>query len=324
MKKKKCLPLQMLKNMNAKYPDAWDIIETTRKERGKKSIIWEGTVPDWPDWCYIPMGYCMSIASTQEKDMVRQVWDGALLSALAPWRMTKEIYSFDKELASDLYEQPLDELPTIVFERLPFPAIYIEAPGLVLDDDLFAGFFVSREYDPRRGDVELRLTFCQNNGTCRPYYIAYDSASTIAESVEKVLAGYGDKEDMMSMIELCSKAMQLVLYLCTSNPEVVTTQKAVEWPISHPKDNYKEIRTWSVGVRYGAAIKRYKQAGKSHPGSHSSKRPHYRRGHFHHYWKGPRNDPNKRTLEFIWVDPVLVNADKIDGQELPAVIHNVE
>lgn len=103
MKKKKCLPLQMLKNMTTKYPDAWDIIETTRKERGKKSIIWEGTVPNWPDWCYIPMGYCMSIASTQEKDMVRQVWDGALLSALAPWRMTKEIYSFDKELASDLY-----------------------------------------------------------------------------------------------------------------------------------------------------------------------------------------------------------------------------
>lgn len=321
MKKKKCLPLQMLKNITAKYPNAWDIIETTRKERGQKSTIWEGITSNWPSWCYIPMGYCLSIASTQETDMVLQVRDAALMSALAPWRLSKEIYSFDAELASDLYDQPLDELPTIVFDRLPFPAIYIEAPGLVLDDEQFAGFFVSREYDPRRGDVELRLTFCKSNGISCPCYISYDSASTIAEAVDKMLAGYGDKQ---GTLELSKKAMQLVLYLCTSNPEVSIVQTDVKRPISHPKDSYKEIRTWSVGVRYGAAMKRYKHTGKSHAGSHSSKRPHYRRGHFHHFWKGPRNDPNKRTLEFIWVDPVLVNADKMDSQEMPAVIHKVK
>lgn len=103
--------------------------------------------------------------------------------------------------------------------------------------------------------------------------------------------------------------------------EVSPRQNRFKRPTSHPKDSYREIRTWDVGLRYGAAIKQYKQTNKTHAGSHTGKRPHYRRGHFQHYWRGPRD--GERTLEFIWIDPILVNADKVDG-ELPAVIHEVK
>lgn len=312
MKKEKCLPLQILKRISAKYPDAWEIIETTRSERGGKSSIWAGPTPTWPDWCYIPMGYCMSIAKATERDIFQQVKDAAVMSALAPWRYSKEIYSFDKELANDLYDQPLDSLPVAIFERLPFPAIYIEAPGLGFD-----GFFVSREFDPARKDTEIRLTFCERSGQVWPTFVSYDLANTIEEAVNAATLG----QCPGGTLSRVKKAMQLVLYLCTSNPEAEPRQKAIKHPVSIPKDSYKEIRTWDVGVRYGSAIRQYKRTGKTHAGSHSSKRPHYRKGHFQHYWKGPRN--GKRKLELIWVDPILVNASKADG-EMPAVIHEVK
>lgn len=308
MKKEKCLPLQILKRISAKYPDAWEIIETTRSERGRESSIWAEPTSTWPDWCYIPMGYCLSITKATERDKFQQVKDAAVMSALAPWRYSKEIYSFDKELANDLYEQPLDHLPVVIFERLPFPAIYIEAPDLGVD-----GFFVSREFDPVRKDTEIRLTFCDRDGQIWPAFVTYDLASTLDEAVEKMaLSGIAD---------LVKKSMQLVLYLCTSNPEVRPRQKQIKRSVSRPKDSYREIRTWDVGLRYGAAIKQYKQTDKTHAGSHTGKRPHYRKGHFQHYWRGPRD--GERTLKLIWIDPILVNADKVDG-ELPAVVHEVK
>lgn len=300
MKKEKCLPLQMLKLMSSKYPTAWSEIESARKNK------------NWPDWCYVPINRCLTITMASGTNIFQQVQDAALMSALAPWRMSKEIYVFDDELANDLYNQPLDTLPTVVFERLPFPAIYIQAPGLGVN-----GFFVSREYDVKSKAVELRLTFCNNTAEALPAYIAYDSASTIKEAVDKMSMGRSNPR----LFDMVKKAMQLVLYLCTSNPEATPRQRAVNRPVSAPKDSYKEIRTWDVGVRYGTAIRKYERTGKTHAGSHSSKRPHYRRGHFQHYWKGPRN--GKRKLELIWVDPILVNADKTDG-EVPAVIHEVK
>lgn len=236
MKKEKCLPLQILKRISAKYPDAWEIIETTRSERGRESSIWAEPTSTWPDWCYIPMGYCLSITKATERDKFQQV-----------------------------------------------------------------------------KDAEIRLTFCDRDGQIWPAFVTYDLASTLDEAVEKMaLSGIAD---------LVKKSMQLVLYLCTSNPEVRPRQKQIKRSVSRPKDSYREIRTWDVGLRYGAAIKQYKQTNKTHAGSHTGKRPHYRRGHFYHYWRGPRD--GERTLEFIWIDPILVNADKVDG-ELPAVVHEVK
>ena len=31
-----------------KYPDVWKIVESFRLDRGKG-------VPDWPDWCFLPL-----------------------------------------------------------------------------------------------------------------------------------------------------------------------------------------------------------------------------------------------------------------------------
>ncbi len=112
MKKEKCLPLQMLKLTSSKYPSAWSEIESARENR------------NWPDWCYVPINRCLTITMASQANVFQQVQDAVLMSALAPWRISKEIYVFDNELVNDLYSQPLDKLPTVVFERLPFPAIY--------------------------------------------------------------------------------------------------------------------------------------------------------------------------------------------------------
>lgn len=299
--KKKVLPLQALKRINDKYPNAWALVEKARENR------------NWPDCCYVPVSAGVAISRLSEQNTFRSIEDGNLIAALAPWRLSKEIYLFDAQLANDLYRQPLDKIPTIVFDRLPFPSIYIEAPGL----GAFKGFFVSRDFEPKQGNIELRLTFLKSSWEVGPCYISYDSNQTVEEAADRLSLGGRNK----SMVSLIKRSLQLALYLCTSNPEIVPRQNHVERPTKRPKDSYDEIRTWDVGLRYGAAIKQYKETKKTHAGSHTGKRPHYRRGHFHHYWKGPRN--GKRTLEFVWIDPILVNADKVDG-ELPAVIHEVK
>ena len=64
--------------------------------------------------------------------------------------------------------------------------------------------------------------------------------------------------------------------------------------------------------------------GKSHKGNHSRKRTHWRKGHFQHYWTGPKSKPEERKLILNWVEPVLVNEELANIDKLPAVIHKVE
>lgn len=49
---------------------------------------------------------------------------------------------------------------------------------------------------------------------------------------------------------------------------------------------------------------------KSHPKKEhehvGSKKEHFRRGHFRHYWVGPRNDPSKRKRIEVWIEPTVV------------------
>ena len=59
-----------------------------------------------------------------------------------------------------------------------------------------------------------------------------------------------------------------------------------------------------MGATIRAAEKRYSAAASS--GTGPAKRPHARRGHWHHYWHGPRN---ARQLILKWTAPTFLHPE---------------
>lgn len=57
---------------------------------------------------------------------------------------------------------------------------------------------------------------------------------------------------------------------------------------------------------------------------HASPRPHMRRGHWHHFWTGPKNDETNRKLVLKWLSPMMISVDTEDVNENPVVIHEVK
>ena len=47
-------PKDLVKEIGHKYPDAWQDIKSFRSGRGKD-------LPNWPDWCYMPIAGTYSI-----------------------------------------------------------------------------------------------------------------------------------------------------------------------------------------------------------------------------------------------------------------------
>lgn len=129
------------------------------------------------------------------------------------------------------------------------------------------------------------------------------------------------------------KVLQAILYVCAINADVepnseqkTVTKRSTTGVI---RDRYAEIRKWDVGIRVGSAVRRFRQTKQTsstdtaRQGSHSPKRPHIRRGHWHHYWTGSKSDENARKLVLKWTAPIYVGIDTDDDDASPTVIHKV-
>lgn len=342
-KQEKCLPLTLLQSISNKYPGCWNSIEEVRKNI------------NWPTWCYIPTTYCRRIVMmamlekgenpNDAKAIVAGVLDGELMGALASWRGSKEIYRFDPELEKELYKGANDtidqKMPAAAFENLPFPCIWIETSNLVIANSQIKGFFVWREYLIGLKGAELRMIFVTKDMALLPISLDYKDRDRAMKDLlfknltsGKEMAKSLGKEDFSLYKRAVNQApgeiaqaLQLVLYLCSVGADVEENpvQKKITRRSSVLHDKYREVRKWDVGVRYGNAIRAYAaKEGKSHKGSHSRKRPHWRKGHFQHYWTGPKSKPEERQLVLTWIQPVLVNENLLEDGELPAVVHKVE
>ncbi len=326
MKRKKSLPLplELVKQFEKEYPECWDMVDYVRQGKGND-------LPDWNDICFCPLAGTQAIMIDKYKEI--DLNKASLLAALSSWRQYKEIYSFSDELKEVLYEQAEDILiPMDVLYSIPFPCIYI-----VIDEN--EGFFVFFEQDMNTFQMELR--FCivkKNNDDIKMFntWIHLRSNYTISDGInegidlilhnkekyKKELAGivseslqFGEEESEWYFEEV-SKRFQLLLYICAENAEIEENpeQKQItRKPLqnSKPKDVYREIRSWNVGVKYAYNVRKAKseennQGNFSSHNTHSSHRPHTRRGHWHHYWTGTKDN---RKLVLKWTAPIFVGGD---------------
>lgn len=338
-----CRPLQALRDIEAQYPGAWDMATRARILREKAEV------PHWPDWCYVPVEAWLMIAHTiresqQKPDVSEWIKDLGELAALGAWRMTRGIYRFDPDVYAPLVESGYSgDIPTEVLLRLPEWCVYIETPGLTRHGAPIQGAFVYLDFATKTRNVELRIVLTGKTSTVL-IPLVLDANRTIADAFrvtvedgfsrmpEEVKSKYTlamTQKGIEDGIESIDKILPLVLYLCSDEPDVTgkTGRPGNPTPIRTKRGERlfaaSGEHVWDVGVRMGAAIRKWTRDETPHvsdvSGTHASPRAHIRRAHWHGFWSGPRSGNRRFSLK--WMPPIPVNM--ILGDEAPAVIHPV-
>ncbi|MCP4131673.1 MAG: hypothetical protein GY754_11905 [bacterium] len=334
-------PIRLLKEKGKEYPDVW-------KHINELALMKLHNEMDWPDWCYVPLAASYAAVSGGGDNRVSadKIPDVGIVGALATWRLTEGIYSFDESLFNSLWETPIEgKLPIEVLFRLPEWCVYIETPGKQYAGiDLF-GFFAHLEYNVSEKRTELRLVLDTEDSLMPiPLHLKEtidDSLlSTIKHSQEMIQksgikgieAGLQNfqKNAISShayrniVTREISHIISLLLYLCTINAEMRSSENRLKTKPDKikPKKVKKGFKyfpsekpvKWEVGFRLGVALRKAlskidesdELAGMGVP-----KRPHIRRAHYHSFWSGKKGSDDRR-LTVKWMPPMSINVDDVD------------
>lgn len=338
-----CRPRDQLIDIGKLYPQAWKISDEMRAGRGTE-------YPDWPTWCFLPMGAWHAIVGNQIQRRLdlQAIGDVARLAALGAWRVTQGIYRFDPTLYDAVISTPVaGDVPSDVLYRLPEWCVYLETPGLTWAGSQLYGAWAHLEFDGNTGRTELRF-LVDSDLPAMPIVLhlgAWNLADAINRAVDEasrqagtgplreVAAALQDVQWLPALLQVIEPLLSLLLYLCSLNAEIGDGQNVPKNP--EPKITKRGARLfapdspaiWDVGVRLGAALRRAHHAGEIGAGEHAGPRPHIRRAHWHGFRSGAMKGPDgvaipteKRKFDLRWLPPIPVN---LDDSELPAVIRPV-
>lgn len=286
-------PMELVRSYEAAYPGIWQRVDELRQDR------W------WDKWCFLPI----SKASALLQGNIDLIVGGIIL---ASWRLSKGIYTFDPELARALEQTAVSRVPTEVLFRMPEQCVYVPVAWSDVESPLgpVHGFFAQLQLNERGAIPQLALCFDTSRG-CILSLLTLSPNGNIA---------WGSSDLAASMMKIAQRSLSLLIYLCAENPDIdgtplgmpepVTTKMGLRW---FPRE---KITAWNVGVRLGAKLRAARElveaeepaAGEDKTRPHGRPRPHVRVGHFHHFWTGPRSEPENRKLICRWVHSALVNA----------------
>jgi len=344
-------PKQHLAAAGKLYKGAWKQIDGFRAERGTH-------VPDWPDWCFIPIAATQAIvaedAGVDGAQLAfthpERLADAARLAALATWRVTQGIYRFDPTLYASVIDTPVErDIPADVLYRLPEWCVYVETPGLGWLGDTLHGYWAHLEHDINTGRAELRLLL-DTEGALEPLplhlgdwplieaverMVGEASRQTIIHGLTRWTEGLARDDLAPGIAGDVAPLLSLLLYLCSQSDEIGAPGHRPAYP--RPKRTKRGWRlfpadkpsTWNVGVRIGSALRRAQGQGESGErpvagADRARPRAHIRRAHWHGYWTGPR-DPERvdeRRFQLRWQPPIPVNVSDVD--DLPATVRPIQ
>jgi len=129
-------------------------------------------LPDWPDWCWVPMSGAGAVVCPTGVMLPGdpRAGDLARVAALSTWWLTKGVYWIDEDAAAKHVDQVWSR-PGVPAEKplraerilngLPQQCAYIAFPPIPLAEaevvPPILGVFIHLEYDYRGGRPELRL-----------------------------------------------------------------------------------------------------------------------------------------------------------------------
>ena len=308
-------PLKIVNLWSKMIPGVYETMNEMAAMRGNEV--------NYPEYCPIPIGAAFSIIDFKESRTAAGKF-AAELTACWAWRKNKIVYSFDYDLAKTLMEQADgiaedDILPSDLLLHLPYPCVYIKAP-LVDGAD---GFFVWIEYDINTKKTELRLQMMRKGmGSTYPLVLHLIPGKTIRECVvdtaeetrKHAVIPMPGKNIMEEGWNIHLQAIQLILYLVSENAEITsgpTPEPDTGQKSKKGRKKKSAVKIKNIGTRIGAAIRKSKAQPSTQaevgPGGGSKKSPHSRRGHWHHFWTGPRDGERKLILK--WVAPTFIHLE---------------
>lgn len=314
-------PLALVRLWPKMNPDCYEKLDLCRslKDRGEMN---------WPDYCRLPINaaytYLVSCVGFSDQDAALVC---AELTACWIWRQNKIIYTFDADLAESLaaqaYDmQDTDVLPAELLMHLPYPCIYIKAPGLLEHTD---GFWAWMDFDTNREGPELRIQWVFDGMDASFAQVLHiipggTISDCFLDTIQTTLEHFSEPVDVSKPADSCRTiltAIQLLLYILSDNadvedapPDISVAKSRKQSSIRHiVQDKASEVQAKNVGIRIGAAFRRSKQGQSSGNsiGTGSTKRPHMRRGHWHHYWAGPKDGDRKLVLR--WTAPTMIHSE---------------
>ena len=325
-------PTQLLKRLSAEYPNAWANAEYLRKGKGQPDL------GDWPPWCWLPLAGWYSVLSAHfntDRLNIGQQKDLSALAAAGAWRYSKGIYRYSPEIFEAVYcSPPKGDMPAGMLKRLPEWCVYIEVPPQLvgnykyLDHDFF-GFFAHLEEDANTGGEEFRILVLGEDGWTHNA-IVHMGPHTITEGVEKAgavsfqvaeqakIALPGDaakKEAVGRWAADIYGLVSLALYLCADEADIASPKTAppkggrAKLKKGHtPLVEAPKVNIYQVGETLARQIREVETRERGPVGERAAPRPHLRRGHWHHYWTGPRKpqEGQKQKLTVHFIMPALV------------------
>lgn len=320
-------PLPLLRKWLRDCPDAYGQLDNCALAKADGSM-------SWPDYCPLPINAAYTYLSSAHSN-VGAASDAAELTACWAWRRSRIVYAVDEDMAELLFAQAEDmadaeTVPVELLLHLPYPCIYVKARHP--DFSGMDGFFAWVDYDVNHHSTELRVQWLTvDMQHTIPQVLHLAPGWTIGECVDDTFGRIRDNSGLdlskvpgMDMLtHILVGAVQILLYIVSDGADIAAAPDHKHVRKAPPKPNdvgkASTVDLQYVGVRMGAAIRGARaraeadeaDATGSTPGG--KKRPHARRGHWHHYWAGPQDD---RRLVLKWTAPTYIHADDMppDGE----------
>lgn len=254
------------------------------------------------------------------------------------WSKHRMIYHFNDALVSAFAEQVkrIDESETIPCEflsRLPYPCIAVEITPFSVSAvdrntnnqaykiDFTGRFYLIYEKKNIMYDVPiLHGLFEMADGDLSDYHMPVVPSGTIKDSISALHEFILSENETISIDDAKAEmtapllAMQVVLYLQSENADIKKPPKKSKRRKKIPQkknaaSNPSTPEIVRVGYRVGRILREYETSETKPSGTGSKKRPHSRRGHWHHYWTGPKNNPEHRKRVIKWISPMIIHGE---------------
>ncbi len=251
---------------------------------------------------------------------------------LSKWSKNKQVYKPDEEFINALSKTDNMVFDRSIFRQLPVDTFYIDFGDIEIFGPDAIGCFVTTINTLGQSDSSYVGIIYLNNGGSTSYssiYVNYeeDGKFQFTKNENQIfMINHGtNKSCNVDVNGIDAFVMQLLLYLTSEEPDIEEDRitKSSYKPSSKVKNKFSEIQRWEVGIRYGKAMRLYKQEIKKRekkekdpdiPADKKERkpvRPHWRNAHWHHFWTGKR-DTDQRKLICKWLPPTLVGEGETD------------
>lgn len=306
------VPEKILRNIKQKVPDLNKyIVEAYNKTLPLRTA--------YPSYTFLPLDIwydiALRIAEAEGLELLPVLAD---MFFAGTWQYSKGIYTFDPDLLLALSESAIDgNIPADILTRIPEHCVYIDACG---------GFFAQLLYDP-----DLHCPLLGLYGAEQVVFVPLIHGP-LDEALDKYrkLPRFQNDEDIIGKFtdeiaaqerDFAEKCLNLILYLCSSEPDITTDrQPGYSRYRAEPVKTKKGLRLFpadrvhnhNVGASVGAQLRRVTDTGAEvapieYQGG--TKRAHLRRGHWHGYWKGSRKAEDREFI-FHWIPPLIAGGKR--------------